>query len=91
MVRRCHSPTGCVAAANRPVLVECCDPLDRRSIGTNGLVNVVATSIAGHTPDMSEAGTWIVRAKIFRNVVLDQWVGGPAIDGEVSITIGSKV
>lgn len=80
MIRRGDSPAGTVRAANGPVLVEGCGTFDGWCAFTNGLVNIVQTSITGHGAFICKARVGIVRAEVLADVVLDQGVGGPAVD-----------
>lgn len=40
----------------------------------------------GQSPHIPSRG--VVGAKVFDDVVLDQWISGPAVDGEVAVSAG---
>ena len=78
---------GALAAADTPVLLEGLGALDGRLVDTPALGDLVVASIDSERTLVSGLGRRIVVAEALNDVVLDQGVGGPAIDGEVGVAV----
>ena len=86
MVRRRDCPTYPLGGANAPVLRESSRSLNGRSICACGGVDVVGASIGSDGTSVSETRRgWIVGAIGFKNVVLNERVGCPAVHREVGV------
>lgn len=79
---------GAVVAADRPVLVKGGGSDDGRLVDSLRAVDVVDAAVRGHLTQLGGAGGWVVGSKVLNNVVLNQRVLGPSIDGEVAVAIG---
>ena len=79
---------GALGAAYRPVLVEGGGADNGGLVSTHAEVDVVDGAVRGYGALCLQAGGWVVGAEVFRDVVLDQGPGGPAVDGEVAVAIG---
>lgn len=77
------STTDTLAGTDRPELLERCSANDGRLIRTCSLVNVVGTAVTGDLALLLSAGAGVVRAVRLDDVVFNQRVLGPAIDGHV--------
>lgn len=66
-----------------PVLVECGCADDRRLVRANIQVDLVSSAVRGNRALVGAAGRRIVRAEALDDVVLDERVGEPAVDGQV--------
>lgn len=77
-----------VVLADGPELVEGGSSLDGRLIHTSGLENVVGAVVGLDGSELFGSGGGIVGAEALNDVVLDERVLGPAVDGEVAVSIG---
>lgn len=50
--------------------------------------DVVGTTVSGDGAQSGGTGRGIVGAKVLNNVVFDQWVPSPTINGEVAVAVG---
>ena len=91
MVRGCDCTTRTVGLTYRPVLLEGRCALDRGRIRTRCFVDVVDTSVGRHCALERKTRRGVVRAEIFGDIVLDEWVRGPSVDGEVAVAVGLVV
>lgn len=80
---------GAVAAAHRPVLVKGGRADDGRLVDALRAVNVVDAAVRRHLAQLGRARGRVVGAKVLDDVVLDERVLGPAIDGEVAVAVGA--
>lgn len=90
VIRSGHRTARPLVLTNRPVLVEGRSARDRGLIHLLVLVDVVDRSITGDLSLVGHAATRVVAAVVFQNVVLDQGIGGPTIDGEIGISGRAK-
>lgn len=74
--------------ANRPVLVEGLGAVDGGLVDTLGLGDLVRGAVRGNGALDCGVGGGVVGAEVLNNVVLDQRVAGPAVDGEIGIALG---
>jgi hypothetical protein len=79
-----------VVLTNRPVLLEGRRTQDRRLVGAGRLQDVVGGAINGDRALGGRGRRGIVITEALNNVVLDQRVGGPAIDGKVAVAVGAE-
>lgn len=77
--------TDTVVLADGPVLVEGRGALNRRRVHTSGLVNLVGAAVALDTANLGGAAGGVVVAVTLDDVVLDEWVLGPAVEGEIAV------
>jgi hypothetical protein len=80
-----------LGAADTPVLVEGRSALDRGLVDTRTLVDVVRGTIRCDCALVCERAGRVVCAKVLEDIVLDERVGGPTVDGEVGVTRGRVV
>lgn len=80
--------TGALGLADGPVLVEGRGTDDGRRVYALGLVDVVCSSVGGDGALPRGTGGRVISAEVFDDVVLDERVGGPAVDGEVTVAVG---
>lgn len=88
MVADVDRPAGAVVAAHRPVLVKGGRSDDGRLVDALRAVNVVDAAVRRHFAQLGGARGRVVGAKVLDNVVLDERVLGPAVDGEVAVAVG---
>ncbi|KAI6749554.1 hypothetical protein HG530_014968 [Fusarium avenaceum] len=79
---------GALAATDGPELLEGLVALDGRSVGTGADVDVVDGTIDGDLTLLAGAGRGVVGAEALNDVVLNQRVAGPAVDGKVAVAVG---
>lgn len=73
---------------NRPVLLKGPGAVDGRLVGAGGLGNLVRGAVRGDGALVLRLRRRVVRAKVLDDVVLDERVAGPAVDGEVRVAVG---
>jgi len=83
-----HASTGALVLAHRPVLLKGLGTINRRLVSTRALRNLVAGAIRGHGALVLGLARRVVCAEVLDNVVLDEGVARPAVDGEVAVAIG---
>lgn len=88
MVRSRNSAANTLALANGPVLVEGSGALDRWGVDTGVLVDLVGAAIGVNGALVGATSRGVVVAEGLNDVVLDEGVGGPTVDGEVAATVG---
>jgi hypothetical protein len=88
VVRNGHRAAGAVGAAHRPVLVKGGRSDNGRLVDALRAVNVVDAAVGRHLAQLGGAGGRVVSAKVLNDVVLDERVRGPAVDGEVAVAVG---
>jgi hypothetical protein len=76
--------------ADRPELVEGRSAFNRWLIDLLRLIDVVCASVTINGSDEGQARAWVVVAVVFKNIVFDKRVSGPAVDRKVGITRGIK-
>lgn len=88
MVLHIHTTRCTLRLADRPVLLERAGAVDTRLVGARGDEHVVvaAVGVGGSFALGTAAG--VVCAEGFDNVVLDERIAGPAVDGEVPVSLG---
>ena len=74
-------------AADGPVLVKGRRALDGRLVDAAGLVDVVGTAVVVDCAEPGGAGRGVVGAVRLDDVVLDEGVGGPAVERQVCANI----
>ena len=79
---------GTLVAADRPVLLESAGTLNGGSVGAGAGVDVVDGAVDVDLSLLGGARRGVVGSKVLDDVVLDQRVAGPAVDGEVAVAVG---
>lgn len=82
------TPTAPMVLAHRPVLVERSRPDDAGLVDARALGDGVGATVLGEGAEVGRARRGVVGAKGLDNVVLDQRVLGPAVDGQVAVARG---
>lgn len=77
-----------VISTNGPVLVKGGGSDDGWLVDSLRAVNVVDAAVRGHLAQLGGAGGWVVGSKVLNDVVLDERIFGPAVDGEVAVAVG---
>jgi hypothetical protein len=80
---------GALVLTNRPVLLKGRGAIDGRLVGTSSLGNLVRRAISGDGALVLGVGRRVVGAEVLNDVVLDERVAGPAVDGEVRVAVGA--
>jgi hypothetical protein len=78
---------GTLVAADGPVLLEGRRAVDRGLVGAGADGNVVGAAVDGDLALLLGVGRGVEGAKVLDNVVLDEGVAGPAVDGEVAVAV----
>lgn len=86
-----HGAAGTVGLADGPELVERRGALDGRFVHALRLVNVVGSAVRGDRALLGGARGRVVGTEALDDVVLDERVGGPTVDGEVTVADGGIV
>jgi hypothetical protein len=79
---------GALVLANGPVLLKGLCAVNGGLVGAGALRNLVRGTVGGDGALVLRLRGRVVRAKVLDDVVLDQRVTGPAVDGEVGVAIG---
>lgn len=74
--------------ANRPVLLKGRGAIDGWLVSAGRLSDLVRAAVRGHGAFVGRLGRRIVGAEVLNDVVLDQGVAGPAVDGKVGVAVG---
>lgn len=74
--------------ADGPVLVKSGGAVDGGLVDALGAVDVVDAAVRGDGPETGGARAGVVSAKVLDDVVLDERVARPAVDGEVRVSVG---
>lgn len=82
------SSRGALVLADRPVLVEGGGTLDGRLLSADTLVDIVDGAVSGDGTHVGETAAGVVGAVGLEDVVLNQGVGAPSVDGEVRVALG---
>ena len=88
MIRGGHTPPDALRLPDRPKLRKGLGTLDRRRVVPHRRVNVIRAAIRGHCTFVGAAAAGVVVAVGLDDVVLDERVLGPAVDGEVAVSAG---
>ena len=80
---------GALAVADGPELLEVGGALDRGRVVALADAHLVDAAVAGHGALVRGARRRVVRPKVLDNVVLDQRVARPAVDGQVAVAVGA--
>lgn len=81
-------PAGPLGLPNRPVLVEGRRAVDAWLVDPLRPVDVVSTAVRRHGTEAGSPSAGVVGSEVLDDIVLDQRVPCPAIDGEVRVAIG---
>ncbi|KAI6754144.1 hypothetical protein HG530_013320 [Fusarium avenaceum] len=79
---------GAVLLADGPVLLEGLGAVDRGGVGASGLEDLVGAAVNLNGSLALSAAGGVVGAECLNDVVLDERALGPAVDGEVAVTVG---
>lgn len=77
-----------LAGTNGPVLLEGSSSLHGRLVYTGGLEDLVGGTVGGDAADFGGGGGGIVGTEVLDDVVFNEGVGGPTVDGEVGVSVG---
>lgn len=88
MVCHVHTSADTLALANGPVLRKGLRSVDRRFINALRSVDVVCATICLNGTLVRRATGWIVSAKRFDDIVLDEWIPSPAVHGQITVAAG---
>ena len=80
--------TNAVVLANRPVLLKGRGAVNRGLVGAGALGNLVGATVDGDGALVLRLRGRVVRAEVLDDVVLDERVAGPAVNGEVGVAVG---
>jgi len=88
VVLHIHTTTDTLSCANRPILLERPRAIDRRLVRTRGHRDVVCPTVCLEATLALRPAAGVVCAIGLNNVVLDEGIASPAVDGEVAVTLG---
>jgi len=91
VVGKGNGSSSALVLADRPELLEGCSTDDGWLVGTGGLQDVISRAIRGNRTLLLSTGGWVVCAEVLNNIVLDERVLSPAVDGEVAVAIRAVV
>jgi len=83
-----HGSTSTLGVTDRPELVEGLGALNGRLVHSLSLGDPVRASVRGDGALVRRTSGRVVCAEVFNDVVFDERVGGPAVDGEVTVAVG---
>lgn len=75
--------SGTLVATNGPELLEGASSVDRRLVGAGGDGKIVDGAVDGDATLVLSTRRRVVGAEVFNDVVLNERVAGPAVDGEI--------
>ena len=81
---------GAVVLADGPVLLKGRGAVDGGLVGAGGLEDVVDAAVDGDGALEGGGGGGVVGPEGLDNVVLNQRAAGPAVDGEVAVSVGAE-
>lgn len=81
-------PARSLLPPNRPVLIESLIAIDARGVVTGRLANIVDSIIAMYLTEGLSIRRGVVGAKVLHDVVLDERIPHPTVDGEVAVPVG---
>jgi hypothetical protein len=81
---------GAVVLADGPELVEGAGALDRRLVDAAGLGDGVGAAVLRDGAELGGLGRGVVVAERLDDVVLDQRVLGPPVDGQVAVALRAE-
>jgi len=87
VVARGNLAAGALVTPDRPKLVEGLPPLDRRLIDALRLVNVIRAAVTGDAAFALRPLAGVVAAEVLDDVVLDERLLGPAVEGQVRVAL----
>jgi hypothetical protein len=79
--------TSALVLADRPVLLEGLGAVNGRSVGPGGLGNLVGGTVGGDGALDLSLGRGVVGSEVLNDVVLDERVAGPSVNGEVGVAV----
>jgi hypothetical protein len=82
---------GALVPANREILLKCANSINRGLVDASLGVNVIGASVGVDGALIVASAAGVICAKVLDNVVLNQRVASPAVDGEVTVALGGKV
>lgn len=77
-----------LVGAHRPVLVEGLGAVDGGLVDALGLGDLVRRAVGGDGALDGGLRGGVVGAEVLDDVVFDQWVAGPAVNGKVGVAVG---
>jgi hypothetical protein len=83
-----NASAGALVLANRPVLLKGRGAVNRGLVGAGALGNLVRGAVDGDGALVLRLRGRVVRAEVLDDVVLDEGVAGPTVDGKVGVTVG---
>ena len=83
-----YTPTRPLRLPYRPILLKGLCALDTGRVGAGCGVDVVGAAVCGDGAAKGTAGARVIGAVGFDDIEFDQGVGGPAVDGEVGVSVG---
>ena len=82
-----NASAGTLVAANRPELLKGRGTENGWCVGPGALVDIVGITVSIDRALLGGAGGGVVGAEVLDDVVLDEWVLGPAVDGQVAVSV----
>jgi len=73
---------------NRPVLLKGLGAINGWLVGAGRLGDLVGRTVGRHGALVLGLGRGVVSSKVLNDVVLDERVAGPAVDGKVGVAVG---
>lgn len=89
MVARGDGAPDALGAADGPVLLEGLGAFNGWGVGSSAHVDVVGAAVGGDLALLGCAAGGVVCAEGFDDVVLDEGVLAPAVEGEVAVAVGA--
>jgi hypothetical protein len=86
-----HGTLAALVLADRPVLVEGLGAVDGWLLHAGRLADLVAGAVGGKAAALVGVAAGVVGAVLLDDVVFDQGVAGPAVDGQVAVALDVEV
>ena len=90
MVLHVYTATAPLVTSDRPVLLKGPSTINRWLVDACRHINVVITTVAERAAFALPAAARIEIAKVLDDVVFDEWVARPAVDGQISVALRVK-
>jgi hypothetical protein len=83
-----NSTTSALVGTNRPELLEGLGTIDGRLVVAGRDCELVVASVGCDTAAVGGSGGGVVSAEVLNDVVLDERVTGPSVDGKIGVAVG---
>ena len=87
MAASLHSATRALIGADREVLIEGPRAVNAGLVDAGVPGQPISTAVTGHCAQICSLGRGVIAAKVLDDIVLDEWVASPTVDGEIAVAV----